>query len=233
MMPDIAKVHYSNRVMKQIFAKQILNKEYMSKITDDNEQVRNHQAIIVTRSPATADNDLLGKSIHTDDSMSKFMRQDGSPIRNSNLRMTKGNAPSEFNKHTFGKNITLKYDNTKFRPEFTIAPTQDATSIIDQELQQNASVTMDSVMWPHQSISSGTVANKHMHHRDEDIHRSDSRPFLKDPKWPRDDLYASFTCFRDKATQPEVSIRPTIIFFVILNNYWFIFRQKSARCITK
>ena len=129
-MPEIAKVRYSNRVMKQIFAKQILNKEYMSKITDDNEQVRNHQNIMI-RSPQTADNDLYGKSIHTDDSMSKFMRQDGSPIRNSNLQQTKGNAPSEFNKHTFGKNITLKYDNTKFRPEFEIAPTQDGNSVID------------------------------------------------------------------------------------------------------
>jgi len=65
---------------------------------------------------------------------------------------------------------------------------------------------MDSVMWPHQSISSGTVANKHMSHRDEDIHRPDSRPFLKNPKWPRDDISASFTCWRDKAIQPEVSI---------------------------
>ena len=36
MMPEIAKVHYSNRVMKQIFAKQILNKEYMSKVQDGN-----------------------------------------------------------------------------------------------------------------------------------------------------------------------------------------------------
>ena len=31
----------------------------------------------------TADNDLLGKSIHTDDSVSKFVRKDGSPIRNN------------------------------------------------------------------------------------------------------------------------------------------------------
>ena len=70
---------------------------------------------------------------------------------------------------------------------------------------QDASITMDSVAWPNQSISSGTVANKHMHHRHEDIHRPDSRPFLKDPKWPRDDISASFTLHRENKPSPEVS----------------------------
>ena len=85
---------------------------------------------------STTDKDLMGKSIHTDDSVSKFLRSDGSPIKNNQLHQTKGFAPSEFNKHTFGKNITLKYNSTKFRPDFAIAPSQDATtSVIDQEQQ--------------------------------------------------------------------------------------------------
>ena len=45
-----------------------------------------------------------------------------------------------------------------------------------------------------------------MHHRTEDIHRHDSRPFLKDPKWPRDDISANFTCWRDKEPPKDVSI---------------------------
>ena len=83
--------------------------------------------------PVTVDGELMGTSIHTDDSLSKLLRKDGSPIKSSSLRQTKGFAPSEFNKHTYGKNITLKYDRTKFRPDFAIAPTQDATTVIDQE----------------------------------------------------------------------------------------------------
>ena len=86
----------------------------MSKVTAGNKQVRN----LMT----TTDINLMSDSIHTDDSVSKFVRKDGSPITNRQIHQTKGFAPSEFNKHTFGKNITLKYNNTKFRPEFSIAP---------------------------------------------------------------------------------------------------------------
>lgn len=75
--------------------------------------------------PATADAELIGRSIHTDDSVSKLVRKDGSPIKNTQLYQTKGFAPSEFNKHQFGKHITLKYEKDKFRPDFTIAPKQE------------------------------------------------------------------------------------------------------------
>lgn len=115
----------------------------MTRVASDNHEVRD----LMTKT----DIDLVGNSIHTDDSVSKFVRKDGSPIKNSQIHQTKGFAPSEFNKHTFGKNITLKYNNTKFRPDFSIAPSQDkdaaATSIIDQSMQQEASL-MDSILWP-------------------------------------------------------------------------------------
>eukprot|EP00354_Favella_ehrenbergii_P012261 CAMPEP_0170464312 /NCGR_PEP_ID=MMETSP0123-20130129/9093_1 /TAXON_ID=182087 /ORGANISM="Favella ehrenbergii, Strain Fehren 1" /LENGTH=117 /DNA_ID=CAMNT_0010729957 /DNA_START=645 /DNA_END=998 /DNA_ORIENTATION=- len=64
------------------------------------------------------DADLVGRSIITDNSMSKLMRKDGSMIKTSYLQQTKGFAPKEFTKRTYGKTITLKYDGTKFRPEF-------------------------------------------------------------------------------------------------------------------
>ena len=65
--------------------------------------------------------------------MSKFVRVDGSPIKTSHLYHTKGNAPHAFNKHTYGQKITLKYDRTKFRPDFAIAPKDDDMSQLDQE----------------------------------------------------------------------------------------------------
>lgn len=61
---------------------------------------------------------MVGRSVNTDNSISHFKRKDGSPIRNTNLHQTKNFAPKEFNKHTFGKSITLKYDDTKFRPQY-------------------------------------------------------------------------------------------------------------------
>ena len=43
-------------------------------------------------------------------------------------------------------------------------------------------------------------------HRHEDIHRPDSRPFLKDPQWPRDDISASFVNHKDKAVSPQARV---------------------------
>ena len=48
------------------------------------------------------------------------------------------------------------------------------------------------------SQSGGMISNKHLMHRHEEYHRPDSRPFLKDPKWPRDDIHADLTNFRNK-----------------------------------
>ena len=130
------RVHYSNKVMKKIFAKQILNKEHVQKLYADNESTA--MRMKMRDLPQNADYDLIGASIHTDDSMSKLTRKDGSPIRNRYLVQTKGFAPSEFTKKKFTKKITLKYDNTKFRPDFAIAPAgTEETSIIDQEAQMN------------------------------------------------------------------------------------------------
>ena len=64
------------------------------------------------------DVEMIGRSVNTDNSMSKFKRKDGSQIKESALHQTKNFAPKEFNKHTFGKSITLKYNNTKFRPVY-------------------------------------------------------------------------------------------------------------------
>ena len=51
----------------------------------------------------------------------------------------------------------------------------------------------------------GKMSNKHLLHRTEEFHRPDSRPFLKDPKWPRDDVHASLRNFRERQASPEVS----------------------------
>ena len=89
-----SRVHYNSKVLKKIFAKQILNREHMDKINSKNEKL-----LASMTHPVTADGDLAGASIHTDDSVSKLFRKDGSPIKNSQLKQTKGFAPSEFNKH--------------------------------------------------------------------------------------------------------------------------------------
>lgn len=65
--------------------------------------------------------------------------------------------------------------------------------------------TIESLWQPSQSISMGKMSNKHMMHRTEDIHRPESRPFLKDPKWPRDDIAASLRNFKENAVTTEVS----------------------------
>ena len=78
-----SNVRYSNRVLKQIFAKQILNKEYKERISSDKE---------LSMALRTPPDDLLGRSFHTeiltDDSVSKLMRVDGSHIKNSHLMHT-------------------------------------------------------------------------------------------------------------------------------------------------
>ena len=98
-------------------------------MTENNELLKR----MTQQYPVTVDGELMGTSIHTDDSLSKLVRRDGSPIKISSLKQTKGYAPTEFTKQTYGKNITLKYDRTKFRPDFAIAPTQENTTVIDQE----------------------------------------------------------------------------------------------------
>ena len=92
----------------------------------------------------------------------------------------------------------MKYDRTKFRPDFAIAPTQDNTTVIDQE--ETATVAhnrsfLESVS-PSQSISDKWL-NRHMQHKQEELNQPDSRVFLRNPRWPRDDIYASITNFRD------------------------------------
>ncbi len=59
--------------------------------------------------------------------------------------------------------------------------------------------TLDSIVpSPSMSQSMGKMSNKHLLHRTEEFHRPESRPFLKDPKWPRDDVHASLRNFREK-----------------------------------
>lgn len=76
---------------------------------------------------------IVNESMFTDDSVSKLTRKDGSPIKNAYLKQTRGFAPSEFNKHKFTNKITLKYDRTKFRPDFAIAPEQQSQSTFEPE----------------------------------------------------------------------------------------------------
>ena len=49
----------------------------MTRVASDNHEVRD----LMTKT----DIDLVGNSIHTDDSVSKFVRKDGSPIKNSQI----------------------------------------------------------------------------------------------------------------------------------------------------
>ena len=43
-------------------------------------------------------------------------------------------------------------------------------------------------------------------HRDEEYHRPESRAFLKDPQWKRDDIHASLDRFRELKKGPEVKL---------------------------
>lgn len=80
---DIKKVRYSNKVMKRIFAKQILNRENKDKLMTENNELLKRMTM---QHPVTVDGELMGTSIHTDDSLSKLVRRDGSPIKTSSLR---------------------------------------------------------------------------------------------------------------------------------------------------
>ena len=153
----------------------------------------------------------LRHTVRTEQSSQKqLFRQDGTPIKKEQVRQTKGFAPSEFNKHDFGKQITLRYDKTNFRPEFLVAPTREDTSVTDQDSLQGSSL-MHPLMPTSPSVSGYLAPNKHMMHRTEDIHRPDSRAFLKDPMWKRDDIYASFLLFRENQLSPEVG--PSTYFY--------------------
>ena len=50
-------------------------------------------------------------------------------------------------------------------------------------------------------------SNKHLLHRDEEIHRPDSRAFLKDPAKPRTDHSPNLSGFKDRKVSNVVSIQ--------------------------
>ena len=45
-------------------------------------------------------------------------------------------------------------------------------------------------------------SNKHITHREEQIHRDESRPFLKDPSWPRTDFSPNLGSFKNRKASP-------------------------------
>ena len=47
--------------------------------------------------------------------------------------------------------------------------------------------------------------SRHQVHITEEIHKPDSRAFLRDPHWSRSDIYASMRNFRENSVTPEVS----------------------------
>ena len=49
-------------------------------------------------------------------------------------------------------------------------------------------------------------SNKHLSHREEEIHPFNSRPFLNDPSKPRIDYHASLTSFRDRGSSPVMKM---------------------------
>lgn len=53
-------------------------------------------------------------------------------------------------------------------------------------------------------------SNKHLLHRDEQIHREDSRAFLNDPMKPRNDYSPNLSGFKDRKVSPIVSANITI-----------------------
>ena len=64
-------------------------------------------------------------------------------------------------------------------------------------------------------------SNKHLAHRDEPIHRDESRPFLRDPSWRRNDVSPDLSGFKDRKSQ-MVSY-PTTSYLLMLNPELFEF----------
>ena len=50
-----------------------------------------------------------------------------------------------------------------------------------------------------------------MQYKQEELNQPDSRVFLRNPRWPRDDVYASITNFRDNQVDQEVSLHTTLV----------------------
>lgn len=87
------------------------------------------------------DADLIGRN--PNDSVSKLQRGDGTLIKRKHLQQTHGFAPIEFNKSSFGKMITLKYDGTKFRPEYCSPQShrsKNSESSADAKLKQSGTL---------------------------------------------------------------------------------------------
>ena len=180
---------------------------------------------------AGTDPDLVGRSIMTDTSVNKVFRKDGSLIKTSYLHQTKGFAPKEFNKKEFGKTITLKYNATKFRRDFKPNDSPSASKLdvkaskvgLDKLNKLDESSTM---LEPMRSTFLSTTKlrpephanppspSRHQVHKTEEIHRPDSRAFLKDPHWSRSDIYASMRNFRENSVTPEVSPDRILIYSV-------------------
>ena len=66
--PKISHVRYGNKVLKKIFAKQILNKEHREEIHQKDQIIRINQQYQSTE----GDPELAGASLYTDDSLSKL-----------------------------------------------------------------------------------------------------------------------------------------------------------------
>ena len=141
-----------------------------------------------------------------------------------------------FTKHKFGKKITMVYDKQDFRAKLQKQAKQSAhqfdrsdlfahlnessvfgpeTSTISKQMSQTSG-NYGSVPYmlkqtrDHQFTTTSlhtNISNKHILCRTEEIHPEESRPFLRDPAWPRTDYAPSIPNYAERRRSPEVSLK--------------------------